>query len=189
MKLDVQDRRVKRTQRLLAQALIKLSLEKGYEAVTIRDITACADVGYATFSRHYPDKDALLLAVLDVVLHELLQLLQPRQSDADPTTVGTLLFRYVQNHSEVCCVLLSSRGSTLLMQRMIAAGTRNVLDQNTALAGSPVPAEIAAHHLVTSSIALIQWWLEHAMPYPPEQMGLIYHELIMRPTRTLAFQP
>ena len=54
------DRRVKRTQRLLAEALISLTLEKGYDAVSIRDITERADVAYATFFRHHEDKEALL---------------------------------------------------------------------------------------------------------------------------------
>ena len=91
--MEVQDRRVKRTQRLLAQALIELTLERGYETVTIRDITERADVGYATFFRHYTDKDALLHEVLEVVLDELLLLIQPFKADSDPATVGTLLFR------------------------------------------------------------------------------------------------
>src|SRR6185312_4355849 len=108
--MEVQDRRVKRTQNLLAKALIELTLEKGYEAVTIRDITERADVGYATFFRHYHDKDALLL---EVVLAELIDLL-PLSPEADPATVGTLIFRYVQQQSEVVRVLLSSRGSTTL---------------------------------------------------------------------------
>jgi AcrR family transcriptional regulator len=41
----IQDRRIRRTQHLLAQALIALTLEKGYEAVTIRDLTERADIG------------------------------------------------------------------------------------------------------------------------------------------------
>jgi hypothetical protein len=57
-----------------------------------------------------------------------------------------------------------------------------------ALEGSLVPVEIAAHHLVASAIALIQWWLDHEMPYPPERMGIIYHELIVRPTNLVAFK-
>lgn len=186
--MDTQDRRVKRTQNLLAKALIALTLEKGYEAVTIRDITERADVGYATFFRHYHDKDALLLDVLEVVLEELMSLL-PLSPDADPATVGTLIFRYVQRQSEVCRVLLSSRGSTMLVQRIIEAGTESVLRQHAPLAGAVVPMEIAAYHLVASTLALIQWWLEHNMPYPPERMGSIYHELIARPTSTVAFSP
>jgi AcrR family transcriptional regulator len=73
--MDMQDRRVRRTQQALAHAVIALTLEKGYDAITIRDITDWADVGYATFFRHYKDKEALLHDVLDVVLTELMDLL------------------------------------------------------------------------------------------------------------------
>ncbi|HLW03356.1 MAG TPA: TetR/AcrR family transcriptional regulator [Ktedonobacterales bacterium] len=186
--MEVQDRRVKRTQNLLAKALIALTLEKGYEAVTIRDITERADVGYATFFRHYHDKDALLLDVLEVVLAELIDLL-PLSPNGDPATIGTLVFRYVQQQSEVVRVLLSSRGSTTLLQRIIEAGTENALSQNTPLPEAVVPMEIAAYHLVASTLALIQWWLEHDMPYPPERMGSVYNELIARPTSAVAFSP
>ncbi|HLZ57448.1 MAG TPA: TetR/AcrR family transcriptional regulator [Ktedonosporobacter sp.] len=186
---DMQDRRVKRTQNLLARALITLTLEKGYETVTIRDITERADVGYATFFRHYHDKDALLEEVLDVVLDELMFALLPSSEDADPAMVGTLVFRYVQAHSEVVLVLLRSRGSSDLVQRAIEAGIASVLNKHVPLEGSVVPIEIAAYHLVTSSITLIQWWLEHDMPYPPEQMGMIYHKLITEPTHKVAFDP
>ncbi len=185
--MDMQDRRVKRTQNLLAKALIALTLEKGYEAVTIRDITERADIGYATFFRHYHDKDALLHDVLDVVLAELISLLHPSTQDSDPIAIGTLIFSYVQEHNEIIRVLLSSRGSSSLLQHMIEAGTQSVLAQNTPQPGSPVPPEIAAYHLVTASIALIQWWLEHDMPYPAERMGVIYRELIACPTSTVAF--
>src|SRR5215469_10354287 len=178
---DTQDRRVRRTQRALARALIALTLEKGYEAVTIRDITERAEIGYATFFRHYHDKDALLKDVLEVVLDELTGLLQAPMSDTNDAATGALIFRYVQDHSEVVHVLLSSRGSSSLVQKIIEAGTQSIFSQNPPPVGSHIPPEIAANHIVTSTISLIQWWLEHQMPYPPEQMGLIYQELIAQP--------
>ncbi|HEY1351031.1 MAG TPA: TetR/AcrR family transcriptional regulator [Ktedonobacteraceae bacterium] len=185
--MDVQDRRVKRTQKALARALIDLTLEKGYETITIREITERAEVGYATFFRHYHDKNTLLRDVLDVVLDELTGLLQTPTNHTNHAITGTLVFRYVQAHSEVVHVLLSSRGSAALIRRIVDTGTQNVRSQNAPLAGGPVPADVAANHLVTSTMALILWWLEHAMPYPPEQMGLIYQELIAHPTHAAAF--
>jgi AcrR family transcriptional regulator len=182
--MEVQDRRVRRTQHLLAKALIALTLEKGYEAVTIRDITERADIGYATFFRHYHDKDELLKDVLDVVLTELIDLLGPAIPNADTAMVGTLLFRYVQQHSEVMRVLLRSR---VLLDRITEVAAQNIIKDHTEPPESIIPLEIAAHHIVTASIALIQWWLDHQMPYPPERMGAIYHELIMRPTGEAAF--
>src|SRR5260370_35608344 len=98
--MEIQDRRVRRTQQLLARALIALTLEKGYEAVTIRDITERADIGYATFFRHYRDKDQLLEDVLDVVLSELICLLCPAKPDDDPTPIRILRFHHVQAQTE-----------------------------------------------------------------------------------------
>ena len=182
----VRDRRVKRTDNLLAKALVALTLEKGYEAVTIRDLTERADVGYATFFRHYHDKDELLAEVVEVVLDELLVRL-PSSPDADPAEVGRILFQYVAEHAEVIRVLLGSNGPAFLLKGIINTGTQSVLSQQMPLEGSIVPPEVAAYHLVTSTIALIEWWLDHDMPYAPERMGMMYQELIARPT-AVAFE-
>lgn len=186
--MDTQDRRVKRTQKALARALISLTLEKGYEAITIRDITDQAEIGYATFFRHYHDKDELLKDVLDVVLDELTDLLQAPVNNADHRTIGTLIFRYVQEHNELVLVLLSSHRSSTLVRRIVESSTKSVFSQNPPLAESQVPPEIAANHLITATMSLIQWWIEHEMPYPPEQMGTIYQALIARPTFGVAFE-
>jgi AcrR family transcriptional regulator len=184
--MEVQDRRVRRTQHLLAEALIALTLEKGYEAVTIRDITERADIGYATFFRHYRDKDELLKDVLDVVLNELNELLCTPLPAADPTTTGVLLFRYVQEHEEVVRVLLKSH---TLRQNSIQAATLSTISKTMPQPDSIVPPEIAAHHIVASTMTLIEWWLDHQMPYPAERMGMIYAELIARPTSAVALLP
>lgn len=176
------DRRVQRTQRLLARALIDLTLEKGYAAVSIRDITARAEVGYATFFRHYPDKDALLLDALEVFIDALVQRLQMRP-EADADAEGTLIFDYVAEHSELCRVLLASPAREALLQRAREIGLASALRQEAVASPGAIPPEIAAHHLVTASISLIQWWLEQGMPYPPATMGRVYAELIVRPAR------
>ena len=113
--METQDRRIRRTQNSLARALIEVTLEKGYEAVTVRDITDRADVGYATFYRHYQDKDALLVDVLEVVLNELIGLFFP-----DPTArgnadhLGEVLFSYVKENYGIIRVLLSCRYTSVI---------------------------------------------------------------------------
>lgn len=178
------DRRIKRTQNLLAKALIALTLEKGYEAVTIRDITERADVGYATFFRHYHSKDELLHGVSEVVIEELIDLLFAAPVN-NPEQFGAMIFGYVRQHSEVIRVLLAS---SQVVQRIIGLGTQNIMKRNAAQEEAVVPIEIAAHHLMASSVALIQWWLDHHTPYPPERMGTIYYQLIALPTSLLAFR-
>jgi AcrR family transcriptional regulator len=60
-KLDgVEDLRVRRTRKLLQQALVEGTVEKGFVALTVRDITERAMVNRSTFYRDYLDKYDLL---------------------------------------------------------------------------------------------------------------------------------
>ncbi|GCE12834.1 TetR/AcrR family transcriptional regulator [Tengunoibacter tsumagoiensis] len=178
------DRRVKRTQQLLANALIALTLEKSYEEINIREITERADIGYATFFRHYPDKDTLLHAVLATVFHELSKHLSIAFRE-DATGTGGALFHYVQEHSEIIRVLLKSGETSELVKQVLSLSEQKMQADKPLNQNPIVPFEIALYHNVASTISLIQWWLEHDMPYAPEQMGAIYQELIVRPTGML----
>jgi AcrR family transcriptional regulator len=55
------DRRIIRTKKALALALLELIREKGYDAITVQDITDRANVGRSTFYAHYENKDQLCL--------------------------------------------------------------------------------------------------------------------------------
>lgn len=50
------DPRVRRTRKLLKQAFMDLMSEKGFDAMTVQDITERADINRATFYAHYTDK-------------------------------------------------------------------------------------------------------------------------------------
>ena len=66
------DARILRTRAALRQAMTALAGELPLEAITVRAIAARAGVGYATFFRHYADKDALLGDVADVLTRQFL---------------------------------------------------------------------------------------------------------------------
>jgi AcrR family transcriptional regulator len=187
--MHTSDPRVQRTQEALAKAMIALTLEKGYEAVTIRDLSERAGIGYATFFRHYPDKAALLNDVLEVFVAELLRALQQHAGEGagGPAASGTLIFRYIEEHQALSRVLLASQGLGALVRRLEAISGLYPPAGRQPRAGGIVPPEVAANHLVVASIGLIQWWLENDRPYPPERMGEVYAALIIEPTQRLAF--
>jgi AcrR family transcriptional regulator len=179
------DRRINRTRRALTSALITLTLEKSYDSVTVRDISERADIGYATFFRHFSDKDALLAEVLEGTLQGFLELIQPVMNDPEHT--ATLVFGHVKHNSDLVRVLLRTRNVSPLMPRIFAFSSQAMLETLSPNPESIIPPEIAAHHMIASFLELIEWWLEHDMPYPPERMGSIVNALIMQPTRGLAF--
>ena len=59
------ERKRMRNRDALAVAARRLFARDGFEATTIADITAAADLGFGTFYRYFPDKEAVLEAVLD----------------------------------------------------------------------------------------------------------------------------
>jgi AcrR family transcriptional regulator len=67
------DRRVSRTRRQLREALFNLILEKGYDATTVEEITARADVGRTTFYLHYHDKEDLLMESIGELVDDLIE--------------------------------------------------------------------------------------------------------------------
>ncbi len=179
------DRRVRRTQKLLRQALISLALEKGYRAVTIQEVTERADVGYRTFFRHYGGLDALLQDVAQNVLDELggrLALYQP-VSDVDALTEkGAALFAYIRRHAPLFRVLLLDDSAPFVLSPVIAETRHQVENTLSILQGGRFPIPLVANHLVTATFGLMRWYLENDLPETPQRMGEIFAELIVQPT-------
>jgi AcrR family transcriptional regulator len=69
---DVRDPRIRRTRQLLHEALLHLMQTKGFEEISVQDITEAATVNRATFYDHYTDKYSLLEATVAGGFHQLL---------------------------------------------------------------------------------------------------------------------
>lgn len=182
------DARVLRSRRRLGEALVKLTLERGYDAVTIRDLTDAAGIGYATFFRHYADKDALLRDLLDVVLAELMERLEALSPFSDATKMGTMVFEHARDNADLYGVLLRSQHSIDLLPRALEVGMAGVLRTYRAKPGGIVPMDAAVNHLIRSFVALIDWWLANGMRPRPSVMGQVFDTLILGPTRETAFE-
>ena len=68
MAAQKEDRRIRRTKRLLRQALAEIMNEKEFKDITVKEITDRADLNRGTFYLHYEDKFALLDALIDEAL-------------------------------------------------------------------------------------------------------------------------
>ncbi|MBI1276562.1 MAG: TetR family transcriptional regulator [Anaerolineaceae bacterium] len=172
------DRRIRRTQKLLAEALVALARKQGYDAVTIRDITEYADVSYSTFFRHYADKDALLMDMIQNTVVELRTLIGENRPSSDS---GKVLFEHVADNQPLYRVLLGGHNSSAIVQRLQEIIFDIIMAFEANNADSTIPREIKANHVATAILALLKWWLDHDTPYSPERMGEIYAALILRP--------
>ncbi len=177
------DRRIQRTRQMLSEALFALIVEKGYDAITVQDITERANVGRATFYLHYKDKEALLTESLKQLANELMQDVETR-SDS-PSTYKTLsirAFQHVAQHHELYHVLLGKDGPPIIaidMRGYLATLIQKyviipLLERGTAL----IEPELLSTHAAGSLMALITWWLDSQLVPSAEEMGDLFWRLI-----------
>lgn len=180
--MEKEDRRVARTRRLLKAALIELIDEQPYEQITIRDITDRADIGYATFFRHYDGVDDLMLEIFTGIIEEL-ESLPDKHGEDYFEQEGYLLFEHVSKNRSLYRGILDSHTFTRKLRDHIRNTVQKHLDDHAEeISSSPIPIEIAAQHMVSSLLGLIDWWLAEDAPYSLERMAMIYDRLIIQAT-------
>lgn len=181
---DTLDRRVRRSRRLLADALLELIVEKGYEAVTVQEIADRADLNRATFYLHFDGKEELLVTGLEERFDELVATMN-RVATGEPVWENPahdlLLFRHVADNAAVYKALIGDRGLGWVMHRVIGYIAREVereLTQDVPLGievDAPLP--VIAHFTAGALFGLISWWLANNLPYSPEEMARIADQL------------
>jgi len=183
------DRRIRRTHKLLGEALIELALEKGYKNITIQDVTERADIGYRTYFRHYAGLDELLIDVAKARVDELYEILAiPSAEIALPDPVqffresGQTLFRHIQKNQTIFRFLLLDDTLRFVLDPVQKSACEKTESLLRALPQKNISAAIAANHIIASAFSLMRWWLENDMPHPPERMGEIFTNLIVKPT-------
>lgn len=113
-----QDLRIRRTHKLLHEALIALMSEKDLEAITVSEIVDRAMVNRATFYRHYEDKYHLVRQCVRDVYAKLQEDLVPvtihsQESVIDEgLAIGLSLFNQVANHAPFYQVMLGCKEVT-----------------------------------------------------------------------------
>ena len=85
------DLRVRRTRMMIEKAFSELLLEKGFQSITVQDITERAMVNRATFYDHYIDKYALFEHGMRTWFQQTLQSKLPAEFTYCPSNVGLLI--------------------------------------------------------------------------------------------------
>ncbi len=178
-----QDRRIGRTRKALADALVELGLEQGFENVKIKDITERADVGNSTFYRHYKDKNELLGSHLSEVQREITREMYPEMTHYE---LSLLVFTVIGKHRDACLLAMSLPEDHPVMKPILERAAQIVNARYTARDETIIPFEVSANHLVNSFVKMFHWWLTEGQAYSREQMATMASELILKVTETAA---
>ena len=179
------DRRVRRTRQLLRDALMELTLERGYDRVTVQDILDKADVGRSTFYAHYRDKDDLLVSEFEA-LHPSLSV-RPGGLDAGPTgTVGFLeplrgAFRDADADRRRYKAFVGRQGSDAV-RRLLPEPLSNMVAEHIRVQfpdwqGDEQRLAAAARFIVSAFLGMLTWWLDTDAPFTGDEVFIICRSL------------
>jgi len=182
------DARVVRTRQALRQAMIELAEQLPQEAITVRAIAAHAGVGYATFFRHYPDKEALLADVADRLTQEFLGRVRPLMEQRDRRGAARSLCDFVLEHLALYRSLIAGGSGETVRAEMLRVCLATVADARPPRPRGPLD-DLVLFHLVSSILNLLTWWLRHPDDADAETMAEIIERLVLTPVGTLRADP
>ncbi|MFU8855157.1 TetR family transcriptional regulator [Micromonospora sp. SL1-18] len=98
--MSLRDRKRARTRQALVDAAIDLIERKGYEATTIADIAAAAEIGTRTFFSYFPSKEDLLFPETDRWVRVAVDAIARRSPDEELAEVLLRALREANDESE-----------------------------------------------------------------------------------------
>ncbi len=85
--MSLRDRKRARTRQALIDAAVDLIERKGYDATTVADIAAAAEIGTRTFFSYFPTKEDLLFPEADRRVRVAIEAIAGRAPDEEPADV------------------------------------------------------------------------------------------------------
>jgi AcrR family transcriptional regulator len=177
---ETQDLRVQRTRKSLQQALFSLTVEKGFAAVTVHDITKRAMVNRSTFYHHYLDKYDMLQKYMDELQEQVVvtaatsEITQYSMSERVPAGLLFLL-HHVREQSGFYRVMLGPGGNQEFTHRFrqLSENRYRCLFAKHPEANLPhlPPVAMRLSYISSAVVGAILWWLEQEHPISVEQLA------------------
>jgi AcrR family transcriptional regulator len=192
------DRRVRKTRRALREAMENLIAEKGYDQVTIEELTERADIGRTTFYLHYSAKQDLLLEQFDELLGQLVGQLSeiPLSSWSPqgkvfpagdhPGSPISMIFEHAAANEDLYRIVLQGEGVDQALERLQTMMTNAVnaylhhkLGDKSEKIILEIPVDLFGNYFAGALLGVIKWWLEADQPNTPHEMEDIFFQMFL----------
>lgn len=175
------DPRVRRTRRLLRDALLALAEERDLAAITVGEVTRRAEVNRNTFYRHYRAKDDLVAQTLDALFDEVTaedRTFVDAPGRLIPEVVPPPLIALVRRLGRRPALyrrLLGGSGATAFAARLRLFEEGQFLrlwhDLGRAAASGSPPPELRARVAVSVVQGTVAWWLNEGQAESAETLA------------------
>ena len=180
-----EDRRVRRTKKLLTQALTQLLQEKQINEITVKELTDLADMNRGTFYLYYKDMFDMLEKIEDGMFEVLDAIISLHEhDDVSQQTKSILLdlFDFIEENQEMCRVLLSPHGDMNFLHRLNKVVREKCLKAWPDIQKEKGEADFDYHYsfVVFGCAGIIRAWVNRNCPESAEKMAEMAYGMILR---------
>ncbi|MFK0259667.1 TetR/AcrR family transcriptional regulator [Streptomyces sp. NPDC090445] len=188
------DRRVRRTRRLLQQALLELLDEEPLSKLTISQIAARADVSRQAFYLHFNSKEELLLSHVDDVFDEVraAALPSPNRRVGVQELLATTFSEWATHSDSLALALqIEDKDHVIERIRLHISDLMQAFDrygrEDTSASPTHEYREYVADFLAGGVYMLLRSWSRDGLTVPAAQMAELVYSFL--PVRHQAAQP
>lgn len=184
------DLRVRRTRKLLQDALINLMTERSFDSITVAEITERAMVNRATFYRHFRDKYHLSETVFQEAVDTMMKTVgtpdeplgTPDPESREFQEAWASLFNHVADNERLYRTLFNGGLNESFLRHVrehiipiIKRRTEARIKLNQSLGGTPLPnkpptSDLPYIFVANLLIGNLAWWLDEGTAYDRDEV-------------------
>ncbi|EAC9672906.1 TetR/AcrR family transcriptional regulator [Enterococcus sp. AZ154] len=183
------DLRVKRTNKYIIEAFIRLVEEKGFEQVTVQNIADEAMINRATFYAHYKDKQDLYEKIFDLAVESFTAILDfedfvqgNRIKIRKIEAAMTELFLHIQNNRSFYLTIMDASAIEIIRKKLGLILTERYQEIFSTLkiteGDIEVPLDFIIDYMTSIFVGTLHWWLTAETTMTPDHLAKLVIKLV-----------
>ncbi len=188
-----EDRRVRRSRKLLQNALIELLRKKPLSKIQVGEIVDLADVSRPTFYYHFETKEQLLISYADEIVEQTFDEIFGSVKDGDTVDLYQFLLTFFEEwllNKEVIKWVLQIDNRDYLYTHILTHLTKLIQENEKVFPTAnhlPQDNKFALNYLAGGMFMLIKSWIDDNTQQSPQEMAELTHTLMVDGVLTTLF--
>ena len=169
-----EDRRVKRTKRVLRECLFALLEEKNIDSITVKELTEAADVNRSTFYFYYKDIDDMMIQIQDEIFEVFEKtVISPAAffiTVEDFTEYCKRFLMFCKEYEKICKFVVTNDPNNNLTKKIKTSLLKHIPDSTKVYSETDPKYYLTCFALSAIWETIIQWMYD-GMKIEPEEMA------------------
>ncbi len=183
-----EDRRVKRTKRVLRECLFELLENATIDEITVKELTERADVNRSTFYFYYKDINDMMMQIQSDIFDVFKEtVIAPQASFVtveDFTNYILRFFKFCKEYEDICKFVISNDPNNFLAKKIKDALLEHIPDSNKVFSPED-PRRYLTCFAVSAMWETVLYWMYDGMVIPADEMATFLAQTYFYGGRTL----